>query len=275
MTRKLNKLLLLALVFVGVPFAWLMLDTSSTAADNKPVDITQLRALAASLPGVAPKEARYETIGRRRIVGDLLAAGSGLRPVTFAIRAYQLYAPDGQSVTIDRGMPRELAEQHRISDFDPIAQAHVDQAVAGARIALMLSRKPQHSGSVVSPVEGKTRLPPAYAASAGAPYAVAPGVVVIPADGVRRADCMVFARLSGGREILFTGDVAAINVSWIEQRPPARIVTTFLAPGDREQIASWLRTIRSLKAQAPALQIVAGHDAALPRMVKRDFIDDP
>lgn len=273
MTRKLNLLLLLALVFAGVPFGWFMLDTATAPHGAMPVTIAQLRTLAASLRGSAPQEVQYETIGRRRLVGDLIAAGSGLRPVVFAIRAYKLTWPDGQVITIDRGMPRALAQSQRLSDFDPVAQAHVEQAVASASTKLLLSYEPQHSGSAKRPFGG--RIPPSSApdTSADVPYAVAPGVVVIPANGVRPGERMIYVRLGDGNELLFAGDIAPANVSWSEQRPPARFVTTFFVPGNREQIAAWLRTIQSLKKEAPSLQIVAGHDSALPRVLKHGFND--
>jgi hypothetical protein len=275
LTRQLNLLLLLVLLFGGLPFGWFMLDTSTKANDIKPVTIPQLRMLAASLSGQPPREARYETIGRRRVIGDLLAAGSGLRPVAFVVRAYELIAPNGHVISIDRGMARELAERHRLGAFDPIAQTLVDRVVATASVKLLLSHDPRHSGSAEMSSGGRTQRSFADASSADEPYAVAPGVVVIPADGIRRGECMVYARLSDGGEILFAGDVAPVNVSWSEQRWPARFMTTFLAPGDREQIAAWLRTVQSLKAAAPDLQIVAGHDTAVPRVVKHGFIVHP
>lgn len=266
-------LLVLLVLLAGVPIGWFLLDTSSKALGTMPVTITQLRGLAASMPGPGPSQARYETIGRRHIVGDLVAAGSGLRPVVFAIRAYELVSPGGQTITIDRGMSRSLAEAHRISDFDPVAQANVDHAVARSSVKLLLSYEPRHSGMAKMVWHGEPRASAAVTTSDDAPYAVAPGVVVIPADSIRRGERMVYARLRDGHELLFAGDVAAANVSWTEQRPPARVSTSFLAPSDREQIAAWLRTIQSLKEASPTLQIVSGHDTALPRILKHGFTD--
>jgi hypothetical protein len=103
--------------------------------------------------------------------------------------------------------------------------------------------------------------------------AVAPALIVVPADGISGGARMVYARLSDGRELLFAEVVAVADVSCSEQRPPARLSISFLAPGLREETAAWLRTIRLLKAATPALQIVPGHDTACPRILKQEFSD--
>ena len=269
MTHRLNRMLLLLLVLVGLPFGWLMLNASTSDTSRKPVTIGQLRRLAAALPGDPPLEVRYETVGLRRIAGDMLAAGSGLRPMAFMIRAYQLVLPQGGTIIIDRGMRRALAEKHRVRDFDPLAQASIDRALDGSALTLLLSHDAQHSGRESAPIAQSmpTRDPP--------PFSVAPGVVVVPTPRIFPGKQMVYVRLRNGREWLFAGDIAPVNVAWQETRPPARFRTSFLVNDDREEIAAWLRTIAALKAAAPSLQIVAGHDAKMPRELIHGFTTDP
>lgn len=275
MRRKLNILLLLLVILVGLPFGWLMLETSTRSDAIEPVTMAQLRRLASVMPGEAPAEVRYEVIGRRRVTSDLLAAGSGLRPVTFVIRAYELVLPHGRVIAIDRGMSRSLAEAHRIRDFDPEAQAAVERAVAASQANLVLATDMQHSGrEAASPSLGSGLTEP-HTPTPREPYAVAPGVVVLPTYQVAPGERMIYVRLTDGRELLFAGDIAPIRASWEELRPPARLVTTFLVADDREELAAWLRTIAALKSAAPDLQIVAGHDSVLPRMLVRGFIADP
>lgn len=274
MTRKLNYLLLAFLIVIVAPFAWLMLDGSTRSDASKPITIEQLRLLAASIPGMAPTAVRYEVIGRRRVISDLLAAGSGLRPVPFVLRAYLLVTPKGAPVTIDRGMGRAMAARHRVRDFDPRAQAAVEHAVLTSQVTLVLAPDVQHSGfEAPSPLLGSGL--PRGQRNPAKPYAVAPGIVVIPADGVRPGERMVYVRLATGRELLFTGDVAPVHTSWEQQRPPARLVTLFLVGDDREEIGVWLRTIRKMKDAAPSLQIVTGHDTIIPRALTRGFADKP
>jgi hypothetical protein len=270
-TRKLNALIMLFLLFVGLPFGWLMLDGSTRSQSDKPVTIAQLRQLADSIPGPRPVQVRYETIGMRRIVGDLLAAGSGLRPVPLAIRAYQLVLPQGRVITIDRGMSRKVAERHRIRDFDPVAQALVDRSGAVSALHLLLSPDVQHSGREIPSVAARNGA----TGTSETPFAVAPGVVVIPTDAVLPGERMIYVRLANGGELLFAGDVAPAHVSWEELRPPARLVTMVFVDDDREEIVAWLRTIRRWKAGAPQLQIIPGHDSRVPLTLTHGFLAAP
>ena len=250
MTRRLNVVLLILLIGVFGPFFWLVLDTGGTGRAVKPVDIAQLRLLAEAIPGPLPREVRYERIGRQPRTADLVAAGSGLRQVDLTTYAFQIVREDGTDITIDRGMSRRSAQRRELADFDPEAQASVERVVRGAALALRLTRS--------------TVRPPAV------PYPVAPGVVVIPTPGVGPGTRMIFVRLAEGRELLFAGEIAPLNVSWRQDRPPPRAVTLFHRR-PRVEIAQWLRTIRRLKWSAPLLVIVPGRDPALPPPLKRGF----
>lgn len=71
---------------------------------------------------------------------------------------------------------------------------------------------------------------------------------------------MIYVRLADGREVLFAGDIATMAASWQELRARSRLIGDYLAPEDRREVYAWLRTIRALKAEAPNLLIVPGHD---------------
>lgn len=271
MTRKLNTVLLCLLVLVGGPFAWFLLDASTDGRAAHPVTIAQLRALAGAMPGDPPVTVHFETIGRREVIGDLLAAGSGLRPVTFLIRAFQLVMANGESIVIDRGMSREVAQNHRVADFDPRAQAMVDRTVDKAMLTLVLAPEVHHSGLATVPPAFGSGAPSLQVTVRTGPYPVASGVVVIPVYGIAPGERMIYVRLAGGRELLWTGDVAPTANAWHQMRPPARLVTSYYAVRDRNEIAAWLRTLRALKREAPDLQIVAGHDAGLPGWLVQGF----
>ena len=101
---------------------------------------------------------------------------------------------------------------------------------------------------------------PAPSIAGSAPIAIAPGVVVIPAPSHTPGSQMVFVRLAGGREYLFAGDIATMAQSWRELRARSRLIGDWLAPENRGEVFAWLRTIRALKAEAPRLEVVAGHD---------------
>lgn len=274
MTRKLNIVLLTLLIFVGGPFYWLLLNAHTSETRTPALSIGQLRRLAMALPDEAPVEVRYEDIGHRWVMRNLLAAGSGLRKSELPIRAYELVLPDDRAITIDRGMSRELAQENRIEDFDPAAQAAVERAVAAAPVALVLAPRVHHSGlRKTEPGFGAGR--PSAVAGGSAPYVISPGIVAIPLVGVSLEERMIYVRTIDGQEFLFTGDIAPIDAAWAELRPPARLTTSYLSIHDREAVAAWLRAVRRLKSEAPSLQIVAGHEPRLPRGIRHGFIQAP
>jgi hypothetical protein len=272
LTRKLNIILLALLMLVGAPFYWLVLDTSADGDTRHDLAITQLRDLAGVLPGEVPIDVRYETLGQRRVVSNLLAAGSGLRPVPYVIRAFQLILRGGDIITIDRGLDRRGAEAERLADFDPRAQATVEAAAHAARVSLTLAPRVPHTGLKAAPVGFGSGLTRNVAQARTLPYPVAPGVVVIPVTDVGPDERMVFVQLADGTELLFAGDVAPTQEAWSQQRPPARLATSYGRTRNREALARWLRTISALKAVAPDLLIVAGHDASIPPGVTHGFI---
>jgi hypothetical protein len=71
---------------------------------------------------------------------------------------------------------------------------------------------------------------------------------------------MIFVRLADGREYLFTGDIATMAQSWQDLRARSRLIGVYLAPENRDEVFTWLKTIRALKGQAPKLEVIAGHD---------------
>ncbi len=269
MTRKFNIVLFVLLVGLGGPFYWLMLNATTGQESVHPVTIAQLRRLALADTGEVPIVVRYENLGQRRVTSDLLAAGSGLRSTAYVVRAYQLVLADGGIVTIDRGLSRRAAQAEKLADFDPGAQAAVERALGAARLSLTLAPRLHHSGARDVPTgfgAGVTLPAPKQ------PYAATRGVVVIPTPDVGPDERMVYVQLEDGTELLFAGDIAPTRAAWMQQRPPARVARHYLEGRNREALGAWLRTVASLKAAAPALQVIAGHDLFLPGPLTHGFI---
>lgn len=284
MTRRFNWFIAALIVLVGLPYYWLLLDNRADDVQPKPVTIAQLRNLAASLPGQAPSEVRMEQSAWRRLPGTLFAAGSGIKRRRIAIMAWQLPVPGGKPIVIDSGVTREAAEEMQLEGFLPQIQQRIDQAVDGAGLVLITHEHPDHLGPLAArggpALHQAARLNPSQlptAALAGTlpwknakdltaridpagPQAVAPGVVVIPAPSHTPGSQMIFVRLASGREYLFAGDIATLDVSWKELRARSRLLGDWLAPEDRGEVFAWLRTIQALKSAAPNLVVLPGHD---------------
>ena len=284
MTRRLNWFLLALILLIGLPFYWLLLDNRPGNAQAKPVTIVQLRSLAGSVPGPAPKAVELELIAFRRLPGDLFAAGTGLKRRLIGVMAWRLPVDRTGPIMIDSGMNGAAAREMGMEHFYPDAWTRVERALGQASLVLITHEHADHLGGIVSlgnrGILGKVKfnpnqLPgnrwtdllkwpagelPKPAINGSAPVAVAAGVVVIPAPSHTAGSQMVFVRLADGREFLFTGDIATLSQSWLQLRARSRLVGDYLAPEGRTEVFAWLMTIRELKAEAPGLVILPGHD---------------
>lgn len=281
MTRRLNWIIAIVLLLIALPYYWLLLDNRPGDARAKPVSIAQLRQLAGSLPGPRPSGVEMELVAWRRLPGNLLAAGSGLKRRLIGIMAFRLPVPGGKPIVIDSGITRADAEAMGLEAWLSERQAKVDQAMDQAGLILITHEHPDHLGGLIAWAGGETfgraalngpqkieagkqlhvAVTGAETKVTGQPYAIAPGVVVIPAPSHTPGSQMYFVRLAGGREYLFTGDIATMDASWRELRARSQLAGSIIAPEDRREVYAWLKTIRALAATDPGLVVVPGHDS--------------
>ncbi|MDE2437507.1 MAG: MBL fold metallo-hydrolase [Sphingomonadales bacterium] len=280
MTRRLNWTIAILLLVIGVPYYWFLLDNRPGNAIAKPVTIGQLRTLAEAKPGPHPSGVEMELVGWSDVPGDLFAAGSGLMREQIGIMAFRLPVPGDRPIVIDSGLTAADAEEIGLDTWLGAEQAKVDQAMSEAGLILLTHEHPDHMGGLLGwardatfaratlngpqKIEAGRRLgisvDGAETKATGQPYAIAPGVVVIPAPSHTPGSQMIFVRLGSGAEFLFAGDIATMEPSWRELRARSRLVGTMLSPEDRPEVYSWLKTIQALKAAAPNMAIIPGHD---------------
>lgn len=284
MTKRLNLFLAIAVLLLGVPYYWFLLDNRAGDAKPKPITMAQLRQAAAALPGAAPDRVEVEQVAFRRLPGNLFAAGSGMKRRLIGVMVWRLPVAGKGPIMIDSGLDQAASEQMGMEQFKPDAWKRVVTALGQASLILITHEHPDHLGGVVMlgqrELLGRVafnpqQLPgnrwtdlltwpppplPEPTLTGLAIRPVAPGVVVIPAPSHTPGSQMVFVRLADGREFLFTGDIATLAQSWQEQRARSRLIGDWLAPEDRGEVFAWLRTIRALKAAAPGLVVLPGHD---------------
>lgn len=264
--RRLNLALLALLLLVGIPYYWFFLDNGGPDAEPQPITIEQLRGLAEAGNQPGPRRISYERVARDHLMGNRIAAGTGLRPERLDTISYLLAFANGDTIMIGSGITQADSARHGQESHDARAQARVTEALGRARMLVPLARSDDQLGGLkmlAGSAQAK-RLETALAhqkrADAnGAPYRIAPGVVVIPTPRLRSGSRLVFVRLADRREYLFAGSLAPVSQRWRQMRLPSRFVTDLGVREDRAVIRSWLLTLRALNQQPPRLIIVSGN----------------
>lgn len=288
MTRRINILLMILLVFVGAPVWYLFIDSSPWSSKPARLDIAAARQLVAAAPGQKPDKVAFELIGFRSAAGNLLAAGSGFRPQLVGVTAYRLDVPGAPPIVIETGLTPAYALELGIDNFDSVAQTRVDDSLRTASLILVTHEHADHLGGLAAitakpggaAIAAKARLnrfqvpggqgTPTLPWASGLkipatitqdrPQLVAPGVVVIPTPGHTPGSQIIYVQLANGTELLFVGDTAPREVSWLERRPPARLLTDFTVPQDRVALIGWLNALHDLNRTEPRLHLIPGHD---------------
>jgi glyoxylase-like metal-dependent hydrolase (beta-lactamase superfamily II) len=203
--------------------------------------------------------------------------------------AFQLNGPSG-SVVIDSGMDKELASANQRDEatYDEAAYARVIAAMGNAARVAVTHEHPDHIGGVArfplperlaerltltsKQFEGLRLFAPggvvapeianADIRGLDAAERIAPGVVMIPAEGHTPGNVMFYARLADGGEALFLGDVAwtLTNVTKPALRP--RLIQDYFMkpPENRALVAAQIRALHELAKAEPALVMIPSHD---------------
>lgn len=287
---RIGIVLLVLIVIAGGAFWYLLADGEVPEATSYKADIAAWRALVANDTAELPNEIRVEVVGRDSIPFGIAQAGGGYKPFVMARTAFQLNGPAG-SVVIDSGMDKEIAAAAQRGEdvvYDEAAYGRVIAAMGNASRVAVTHEHPDHIGGVARfPVperlaerltlttkqfEGLRLFAPGGVVPAelansdirGLDQAerIAPGVVMIPAEGHTPGNVMFYVKLADGREVMFLGDVAW-TISNIEKpavRP--RLVQDYVMkpPENRAKVAEQVRALHDLYLGIDALVMIPSHD---------------
>jgi len=309
LTRGMLAILVLAALVAGA-YWYYVADGAVPATATYKTDIAMWRDLVSGDTGSLPNEIRIEIVGRDSVPLAAMQAGASFEEYPRVRAAFQLNGPSG-SVIIDSTMDAELGkktQRGQTASFDDDAYGRVVAAMGVATKVAVTHEHPDHIGGVArfpvperlaerlvlprpqyealgnTTVDGKT--PAAYAnaqiVDMSAPLRIAPGVVMIPAEGHTPGSVMFYAHLADGREALFLGDIAWVlsNVRDLTTRP--RFVQQFfmVTSEDRAKVADQIRALHDLANAESALIMIPAHDAPViaklvaSGVIKEQFVID-
>ncbi|WP_072382292.1 hypothetical protein [Novosphingobium sp. NDB2Meth1] len=282
----LNRIALLLILIVAVPYYWLLMDPGPTSVAPRDIDIARLRTLADSQKGPRPVAIEYAAVATNSEPGTYLIAGGGLRSEQTGVFVWRLLTPGGDTI-INVGLTKDQAATSGYDNYRPEIQKTAESWLLAARRVIFTSEDLDHIGGLVTllvedrsvakklignpqQLETIKALFPSFTqtitpAPAGlmAPYAyaaIAPGIAIVRTPGFMDGAQMVYVRLQDGREYLFAGDTAPMrrNVEW--QRPRSRYAAEWTGHEDRRQTLAWIKGLARLREREPGLKIVYGHD---------------
>ncbi|SIO09126.1 Glyoxylase, beta-lactamase superfamily II [Parasphingorhabdus marina DSM 22363] len=291
-----KRLLLLAFVLIlGGAIYHYVLDGSLPGESNYPLDIAEIRTLAAAPEDQLPVEIRTEILAKTPVPAFAVRAGAGFGEALMNRNIFQIVTPDGH-YALEAGMDQRLAEEYDQADgFDAQVWTRIQDVLSSAKGIMVTHEHLDHVGGIVrhrnpseladkliltrEQFEGMLRytlrgeLPPEFDSNEPVKLErlvqVAPGIVMIPAAGHTPGSVMVFVKLASGQEYLFIGDIAYTEGNVTEGVDRTRLVRLLMVdPEDRGAVVHQLKAIHDLSRAEPDLHIVPAHaDGVINRLI--------
>ena len=287
------KRILLAVVGVlliggGGAYYWLIMESHMPSDAHFELDMNKVRALADGMPGDRPVEIQVEKVAQFTFPATAVVAGDGWSSSYLPVFSYQLVYPDGRTGIVDTALSKAQGGDN-LTDFDPAAYDHMENAIGRASFILLTHEHMDHIGglaaypkltNIISSVDmtkeqidhPERSAPVVIAKDILGQFkpviydkylAIAPGVVLIKAPGHSPGSQIVYVRKQDGTEVLLIGDVAWHFRNIEVERERARLVTQFFLKEDRHAVFGELKALHELHAAEPNLSIMPGHDGEM------------
>ena len=281
---------LLTLVLVGVGAAQSPKFSSPT--------LDALRRAAVMVPGNSPRSINVIMLAPGRYRRSDWVQTVAEDSIKFGLATFQIRFDEGW-ITVDAASDREAMRSSRT--FSDDVYARIQEALRDARLSVVthehwdhvrgvlrspyLAEIQQHTILTRAQVQSLLNAAPNARVSMDSAIArkylvvdfnqilpIAPGVVLIKAEGHSPGSQLVYVRLASGREVVLAGDVAWNMLGVLEERlKPAETLRGRNLSEDQIEITEQLRWLKML--QSSGVIIVVSHDLdAIDHLIQKGFL---
>ena len=137
------------LAVAGAAFYWLLVESHMPGDASFALDIDQVRAVSAAVPGDKPTSIEVEQIAVFTFPATAIVAGDGFDGRPLPVYSYRLIYPDG-SIIVDTALSQAVGGSE-LTSFDAEAYGRMQAAMSAAKQIVITHEHMDHIGGLDGP----------------------------------------------------------------------------------------------------------------------------